>query len=82
MRFDTGNPALRGDYLKLLLFVLQRRKLIGPFATIPDDKPLEQFPDEINVTNFSIFYNLTRSSKISDLFIVVARCREKLYGSR
>lgn len=53
LRFDRSDPVLRGDYLKLLLFVLQRRKLIGPFATIPDDSPLEPFPDEINVINFN-----------------------------
>ncbi|KAF5283474.1 hypothetical protein FQR65_LT13862 [Abscondita terminalis] len=43
---DVGDERLRTDYLKLLLFVLQRNKLIGTFATNPNTfEKLNEFPE-------------------------------------
>ncbi|XP_031355593.1 titin-like [Photinus pyralis] len=42
---SVGDTRLRTDYLKLLLFVLQRDKLIGPFAENPNiHQQLNEFP--------------------------------------
>lgn len=48
---DSGDEQLRTDYLKLLLFVLQRKRLAGPFAQNPGQyEKLEQFPEQYKVS--------------------------------
>lgn len=47
---DVGSEKLRADYLKLLLFVLQRKRLAGPFSENPNQyEKLEEFPESYNV---------------------------------
>lgn len=53
---DENSPEkLRIDYIKLLLFALQRKKLVGIFS---DDaahyEKLEDFPSEFDVSCFII----------------------------
>lgn len=47
---DSGDEQLRTDYLKLLLFVLQRKRLAGLFTQNPGQyETLEQFPEQYKV---------------------------------
>lgn len=47
----SGGEPLRTDYLKLLLFVLQRKRLAGPFTINPGHyEELEQFPAQFKVS--------------------------------
>lgn len=55
---NSGTQNLRTDYLKLLLFTLQRRKLIGIFSDDPDKyEQLECFPENIDVINLNSLNN-------------------------
>lgn len=51
----SGSVKLRTDYMKLLLFTLQRQKLVGVFADDPVkyDK-LEEFPTTYDVRHILI----------------------------
>lgn len=54
---SVGSEKLRTDYLKLLLFVLQRSRLIGPFNENPNNyEKLEEFPPYYKVY-FSEYIN-------------------------
>lgn len=60
---NSGDEKLRIDYLKLLLFVLQKGKLMEPFTKNPgESEKLEDFPEEYNVSHnlfsFLIVYSL------------------------
>lgn len=47
---NVGSEELRTDYLKLLLFVLQRARIIGPFKENPNNyDKLEEFPANYKV---------------------------------
>nr|CAH7723451.1 unnamed protein product [Callosobruchus chinensis] len=48
---DVGSDKLRTDYIKLLLFALQRQKLVGIFSDDPTGyEKLEDFPEEYDVS--------------------------------
>lgn len=50
---NAGSIKLRTDYLKLLLFALQRQKLAGIFADDPSKyEKLEDFPEEYDVRDY------------------------------
>lgn len=52
---DSGDEQLRTDYLKLLLFVLQRKRLAGPFTQNPGQyEKLEHFPEQYKVSPFNL----------------------------
>ncbi|KAG5874298.1 hypothetical protein JTB14_013964 [Gonioctena quinquepunctata] len=50
----SGNERLKTDYIKLLLFALQRKKLVGIFADDPEEyDKLEEFPPEFDLNNMA-----------------------------
>lgn len=50
----SANEVLSTNYLKLLLFVLQRKRLIGPFRENPNDsKELEDFPANTQIIDIA-----------------------------
>lgn len=56
---EAGTVKLRTDYMKLLLFALQRQKLVGIFADDPSKyQQLEEFPMEYDVRSFGILFLL------------------------
>ncbi|XP_049771153.1 LIM domain-binding protein 3-like [Schistocerca cancellata] len=48
---EAGPLRMRADYLRLLVFALQRRRLVGVFAAPPDaSQPLQPFQDGASLT--------------------------------
>lgn len=56
MQSDGPEANMRIEYLKLLLFVMQRNKLTGIFEKAPPDGPLQGFPPNYKVTGRFIFF--------------------------
>nr|CAD7266629.1 unnamed protein product [Timema shepardi] len=51
---DKNLAGIRNNYIKLLLFSLQRRRLLGIFKKLPDqNKQLEPFPDDASVLDMT-----------------------------
>nr|CAH7723448.1 unnamed protein product [Callosobruchus chinensis] len=51
---DVGSDKLRTDYIKLLLFALQRQKLVGIFSDDPTGyEKLEDFPEEYDLNEMA-----------------------------
>ncbi|XP_074037950.1 uncharacterized protein isoform X1 [Leptinotarsa decemlineata] len=51
---QSGNERLKTDYIKLLLFALQRKKLVGIFADDPDlYEKLEEFPPDFDLNSMA-----------------------------
>ncbi|CAH2006172.1 unnamed protein product [Acanthoscelides obtectus] len=51
---DMGREKLRTDYIKLLLFALQRKKLVGIFSEDPTGyEKLEEFPEEYDLNEMA-----------------------------
>lgn len=68
---DSGDEQLRTDYLKLLLFVLQRRRLAGPFTQNPGQyEKLEEFPNQYKVSLCKLLKAILELAR----FNVATRC--------
>nr|CAD7399291.1 unnamed protein product [Timema cristinae] len=51
---DKNLAGIRNNYIKLLLFSLQRRRLLGIFKKLPEqNKQLEPFPDDASVLDMT-----------------------------
>nr|CAI5823951.1 unnamed protein product [Callosobruchus analis] len=72
---DVGSDKLRTDYIKLLLFALQRQKLVGIFSDDPTAyEKLEEFPEEYDLNEMArLILNKEKSERIQ-------RIRRQLRG--
>ncbi|PSN49783.1 hypothetical protein C0J52_01380, partial [Blattella germanica] len=67
----TKQPELRVEYVKLLLFCLQRRRLPCMFAEKPDDNTdLEDFPVGLQVLKYIIENDISAESGQGDENVV------------
>ncbi|CAG9813384.1 unnamed protein product [Phaedon cochleariae] len=72
---QMGSEKLRTDYIKLLLFALQRKKLVGIFAEDPEHyEKLEEFPQEFDLN--AMAKNLIQKEQ----FERIDRIRRQLRG--